>query len=293
MTVFSASSHPGCKHDLNEDSIGWSEAESLWLVADGMGGHAAGEVASLIARDKILEDVSAGATLGDAVLNAHKAVLEAASAKSEQAGMGTTIVAARVDGNVAELVWVGDSRVYLWRDDVLETVTTDHSFMQLLLANNQLTPEEAHNHPQKNIVTQVLGVGDPKPDHLSLPLQTHDWLLLCSDGLNDELVDDEIAAVLRESKDTESAVKSLIDAACASGGRDNVSAIVVHIDGEENLVKDSLTVNRRDLVDIPAPDTETTVASTEHANILRKPVFWGVLGIALAMAVFWYLKGGL
>lgn len=292
MTVFSASSHPGCKHELNEDSIGWSEADSLWLVADGMGGHAAGEVASLIARNTILEDVAAGTTLNDAVLNAHQAVLEAANAKSEQAGMGTTIVAAKVDANVAELVWVGDSRVYLWRDDALEAVTTDHSFMQMLLASQQLTPEEAHNHPQRNIVTQVLGVGEPNPDRLSLPLQTHDWLLLCSDGLNDELMDDEIAAVLKDSRDTESAVNSLIEAACASGGRDNVSAIVVHIDGNENLVKDSPTVRRRDLDNIPPLDTETTVVKAGQGNILRKPLFWGGLAIAFVLAVFWYFSGG-
>lgn len=293
MTVFTASTHPGCKHELNEDSIGWSEAASLWLVADGMGGHAAGEVASLIAKNQILEDVTAGTPLVDAVLNAHQAVLEAANAKSEQAGMGTTIVAAKLDGQLAELVWVGDSRCYLWREDSLKAVTTDHSFMQMLLAKNQLTPEEAHKHPQRNIVTQVLGVGDPKPDRLSLQLKKHDWLLLCSDGLNDELMDDEIARLLRDYQDTESAVTHLIEAACANGGRDNISAIIVQYDGESAPRFDAITSQRKDEKNMLPLEMDAKDRTAWYRDLVQNPMFLGSLGAALLFAIFWYYKGGM
>ncbi|MBV1904526.1 MAG: protein phosphatase 2C domain-containing protein [Pseudomonadales bacterium] len=292
MITYSLSTHPGCKHELNEDTIGESASDSLWLVADGMGGHAAGEVASLIAKNTVLADVATGATLNDAVLNAHSAVLDAANSKPDQAGMGTTMVAARLEGYVAELVWVGDSRAYLWRDGVLQAVTTDHSFMQLLIANQQLTPEEAHKHPKRNIVTQVLGVGEPKPDRVTLRLQCQDWILLCSDGLNDELMDDEIAMVLRDSTDTNSAVTRLIDAACTSGGRDNVSAIVIQYDGESAPVNDPTTI-RRSVSESLFPLEENASLVGRSLKFARSPVFWGGVAALILGSILWYLRGGI
>jgi len=281
MIVFSAATHPGRKHALNEDSIGWNESKSLWLVADGMGGHAAGEVASQIAKDKVLEEVASGTVLCNAVKRAHHAVRDAAFANSQQAGMGTTIVAARINGYLAELVWVGDSRAYLWREGVLKTVTSDHSFMQMLIDNEQLTPEEAHKHPQRNIVTQVLGVGDPNPDRLTVRLQNHDCLLLCSDGLNDELLHDEIAEILGGNLDAESTTTRLIEAACDAGGRDNISAILIKYDGESAPDSEDTTIRRLVPAKLELEESQTGLFDGGIPGILVAGIVLAVLFAAL------------
>ena len=202
MTVYSVLTHPGCKHELNEDTVGWSEENSLWLVADGMGGHAAGEVASDIAKTKVLEEVAAGRSLLDAVNNAHVAVSEAASRKEDRAGMGTTMVAARLDGYEVEIVWVGDSRAYLWRDSELTIVTTDHSFVNSQVANGVITPEEALQSTQRNIITRAIGTGRiVKPDFRTILWHPGDALLLCSDGLTDMVTDDVIRDILLGHED--------------------------------------------------------------------------------------------
>ncbi len=286
MTVYSVLTHPGCKHELNEDTVGWSEENSLWLVADGMGGHAAGEVASDIAKTRVLKEVAAGHSLLDAVNNAHVAVSEAASRKEDRAGMGTTMVAARLDGYEVEIVWVGDSRAYLWRDSELTIVTTDHSYMQMLIAKNELSPEEAHEHPRRNIVTQVLGVATPEPDRVKFGLHRNDRLLLCSDGLNDELTDVEIAAILKRGADTETTTERLVDAACESGGRDNISAIVIQYDGDSAPAEfDTLTLHHE----------AEPISKTEQLTppkITHNPIFWGGLVAILVFVVFWLLRGG-
>jgi serine/threonine protein phosphatase PrpC len=286
MIAYSAATHPGRKHTLNEDNVGWNADKSLWLVADGMGGHAAGEVASLIAKEKVLEQTAAGAVLMKAVNLAHEAVRDAALADSERAGMGTTIVAARIDGYIAELVWVGDSRAYLLRDGVLETVTSDHSFMQMLIDNQQLTLEEAHKHPQRNIVTQVLGVGDPSPGRVTVRLQNLDRILLCSDGLNDELLHDEIAEILRENPDVEVATSRLIEAACDAGGRDNVSAILIQYEGESAPDPEATTIRRRVPEQLSAEQPGSRIgriASRVAAFLLTGVVVLAVLLLLLMM----------
>ncbi len=288
MIVYSAATHPGRKRSLNEDNIGWSEEKSLWLVADGMGGHAAGEVASLIAKEKVLEEIASGTALMDAVIRAHEAVRDAALANSEQAGMGTTIVAARIQGYIAELVWVGDSRAYLWRDGALETVTSDHSFMQMLIDNQQLTAEEAHKHPQRNIVTQVLGVSDPIPGRITLRLQNLDCILLCSDGLNDELTHDEIALILRECPNAEAATSRLIEAACDAGGRDNISAILIQYEGENAPAPEDTTMRRHVPEQVSAEQPVSGIGRIGRrlaGHIFRALVILAVL-LLLVMIVF-------
>jgi PPM family protein phosphatase len=223
---FGAGTHAGRKYTHNEDCIGWDEARGVYVIADGMGGHAGGEVASRIVRDTVLEHVRTEA-LDRALLAAHHAVVGAAATAEKLGGMGSTAIVARVDGRSCEIAWVGDSRAYLLRRGALSLLTRDHSYVEALIERGAIDVGEARNHPDRNIVLQTLGVADPDPSLATLQLREGDRLLLCSDGLNDELDDAEIAAVLSLHADPHAAAAQLIDAALAKGGRDNVSVIVL------------------------------------------------------------------
>ncbi|HEY6642895.1 PP2C family protein-serine/threonine phosphatase [Povalibacter sp.] len=221
--------HPGRRGGQNEDAIGWDESRRLWFVADGMGGHERGAVASAIVKQTLLD--AAMTPLAQAVSKAHQNI-NTVSAPSG-GNMGATVVALRIAAGTGEIVWVGDSRAYLWRDDQLSAVTRDHSFLESLRDQQQLTEAQLRGHPNRNLVTQTLGLGTPVPSVKRLPLRRGDWLLLCSDGLNDELEDAEIAATLRNHSSPENATDALIAAALAKGGRDNVSTIVVEYAGRQ------------------------------------------------------------
>lgn len=223
----------GRHHDLNEDSLGQDLERSVWLVADGMGGHAAGEVASRVARDTILRSIASGQSLHDATLAAHAAIVGEAETDQARKGMGTTSVLMQIRQGICELVWVGDSRGYLYRKGSLRQLTKDHSFMQMLIDRNHLTEEQARTHPKRNVVTQVLGYSEPVPDAVSCPLETGDTIMLCSDGLYDELTDAEMATLLAQGGELQDCVDRLVDAACDKGGRDNISAILVVYEGPD------------------------------------------------------------
>lgn len=228
MVEFASHTHPGRVHDDNEDTIGADPVRCRWLVADGMGGHASGEVASAIVKETILREVDLPLT--DAVRAAHRAVVaEAEASDGRYRGMGSTVVAlALIDGQ-AEVVWVGDSRAYLWRKGDIRRISRDHSFVELLRDSKGVTESEIRTHPDRHLVTQTLGHGDPVPSSVHLDLRAHDWLILCSDGLTDELDDQEIAALLKRSTAPGEAVVQLVDAALARGGHDNVTVVVLEV----------------------------------------------------------------
>lgn len=234
--------HPGKVRDHNEDAIGWDANLSLLVLADGMGGHASGEVASDICRNTILQRVTAGDMPANAILQAHAEVVRAAEQDQARSGMGSTVVVARAKEGNYEIAWVGDSRAYLWREGRLTQLTRDHSYLEWLITNGQLSEQEARNHPQKNIVTQSVGLGDPKPDVVRGRLHSGDRILLCSDGLNDELTDSEIAALCAEHADSAMLVDALIEQALAHGGRDNVSVIVAEFDSVQGDIEQDATV---------------------------------------------------
>lgn len=231
---FAGRTHPGRRGGQNEDSIGWDEAYGLWFVADGMGGHASGDVASRVVKETLLGD-ALQLPLGEAVRKAHESVVAAAGSNTAYANMGSTVVALRIANAQAEIAWVGDSRAYLWRANSLRQLTRDHSFLEILRQQEHLSDTQLRGHPNKNLVTQTLGIGTPEPSVLAEPLRKRDWLLLCSDGLNDELEDREIAEVLRAHSLPDAAADALINAALAKGGRDNVSALVVEYDGPNGV----------------------------------------------------------
>jgi len=228
---FALGTHTGWVRELNEDSHLSLPKHGLWVVADGMGGHEAGEVASGIAIREISRSIEQGMPLVDAIETAHRAIQTAALQGEGDANMGSTVVAAKLDGLRYEIAWVGDSRVYLW-NGMLQQLTTDHSYVQLLLKAGLITESEIIGHPSSNIITQALGVGGSekaniKIDIVSGVLGERDTLLLCSDGLSGEVTDDRIAAILSETTDAQTRVDQLIAAALKAGGKDNITVIVL------------------------------------------------------------------
>ena len=231
MIEFGHLSHVGLRRELNEDTY-YGDAElGLWLVADGMGGHDSGEVASALARDAIVREVRAGRPLAEAILRANEEIIRQSKRRNESMPMGTTVVAVRVAANHRfELAWVGDSRAYVWNGK-LQQVSSDHSYVQELIDQGQLTPEQARSHPYRNVVTKALGVTEP--DKLSIEtvageLRPGMAILLCSDGLTEEVDDGMIAkAVAQKDISAQECVDHLIAAALDGGGSDNVTAVLL------------------------------------------------------------------
>lgn len=232
--VWATRTDVGKVRDHNEDSV-WPEADGsaeetvIVGVADGMGGHAGGEVASATALETAL---TVGGDPSMRVQAANLAVVDAAKLRPRLSGMGTTLTLAVLDVDAtAEFAHVGDSRAYLFRQGELEQITTDHSYVGQLLAAGQITPEQAAEHPYRSVVTRAVGL-DPsvEVDTYEVELQPGDRLLLCSDGLSDMLPDAEIAVSLEDGTATEAADR-LVAAANGAGGIDNITVIV--IDTEE------------------------------------------------------------
>ncbi|MCX6068480.1 MAG: protein phosphatase 2C domain-containing protein [Chloroflexi bacterium] len=219
---FALGTHIGLVRELNEDSHLALPKHGLWVVADGMGGNEAGEVASKITIREIARSIEQGLPLAEAI--------EIAQGEGG-ANMGSTVVAAKLDGLHYKIAWVGDSRAYLWNGR-LHQLTTDHSYVQLLLKAGLITEKEILGHPSRNVITQALGVGGPdnaniKVDLVSGELNENDTLLLCSDGLSGEVREEHVAAILAETEDAQTRVARLISAALKAGGKDNITVIAL------------------------------------------------------------------
>jgi protein phosphatase len=228
---YAAASDVGLLRDGNEDSA--FAGRRLLAVADGMGGHAAGEVASaaVIAALEQLDELGVDAgdpqeALREAVQEANANLRDMVAADSELQGMGTTVTAVLTDGDYTWLAHVGDSRAYLLRDDALHQLTRDHTFVQQLVDEGRIAPEDVSTHPQRSLITRALDGRDVVELDLDrLDLRSGDRLLLCSDGLSAVVSDASIAEVLRGSTPDE-AVRSLVDLALRGGGPDNITCIV-------------------------------------------------------------------
>ncbi len=218
----------------NEDRYLELPARGVWAVADGMGGHASGEVASQIVIETLQQVLASSATavptLEAALKQAHTKILLAAKNNPKLAGMGSTAVVLSIFEQHYEIAWVGDSRAYCWTPSTetngeLLQLTTDHSLVQALVDKDILTPAEAATHPEKHVITQCLGAqgNTLSIDKITGTLLPQQWLLLCSDGLTNELTDQDIADHLEQSKDINHASKQLLDAALAAGGKDNIT----------------------------------------------------------------------
>jgi PPM family protein phosphatase len=231
MIEFGHLTHVGLRRELNEDTYYGDSELGLWLVADGMGGHEYGEVASALARETIVREIRDGTPLATAIRVADEEIIRISRRRHDALPMGTTVVAARINGNRFEVAWVGDSRVYLWRDNQLVQLSQDHSYVQELIANGAITHEQARSHPHRNVVTQALGVTDPR--NLNVETMTGELrpgmqLLLCSDGLTEEVEDRNIAKVLSHNDcSAQECVDELVAAALDGGGSDNVTVVLV------------------------------------------------------------------
>src|SRR5512139_72653 len=247
-----ARSDVGRKRKGNEDSLFLNPDHRLYVVADGMGGHAAGEVASRVAVDAINEFVTLtggnqeitwpfglddsisyeGNRLKTAIRQANRKVLEATRESAEYEGMATTVAAVLVDDDVANLAHVGDSRIYLWNGERILLLTSDHSWVNEQIQSGVISPEQARSHPLRNVVTRALGGrADLVVDVQSRQMAAGDVLLLCSDGLTTMVPDREIAEVLAGAgDDLAAAARALVDAANAHGGEDNITVLLVRFE---------------------------------------------------------------
>lgn len=223
--------HTGLRRNHNEDTFYASVENTLWIVADGMGGLESGEVASTMARDRVVKEVAIGTPLVEAVVLAHRQILDHIEATDPLKRMGTTFVAIKLGPeNNFEIAWVGDSRIYRVDESVLKQISRDHSYVQELVERNLITPEEARVSPHKNLVTQALGA--VSAEELKVEFATGELLpgtqiLLCTDGLTGEVEDSAICDILNDESRAQDAVDALIQAALNGGGNDNITVVLL------------------------------------------------------------------
>jgi protein phosphatase len=203
----------------NEDALLIDDQRALFAVADGMGGHRGGEVASHTAIEALRAAVANGVALHDAIEKANTAVLERAAGDDSLEGMGTTMTAAIALGGHQLLVGhVGDSRAYLLHDGALSRATEDHSLVEELVREGRLTPEQAESHPRRSVVTRALGMDAVEVDLYTIDVEAGDRLILCSDGLNTMVRERDIERIARNEPDPQRLAEALVTAANAAGG---------------------------------------------------------------------------
>jgi PPM family protein phosphatase len=226
----------GRTRELNEDSLYLNEDLGLFIVADGMGGHNAGEVASSLAvtligaliEEQVATAESAPELVRNAVEQANRITLQESIRKPAWSEMGTTVLVALLHSGSVVIAHVGDSRAYMVRDGALEQLTEDHTFVAEWLKEGLITKEEARNHAQRHGLTEALGVTDEVEIEVSVrPWDDTGCLLLCSDGLTDLIEDEEILDILTSSTDPALACQRLVDAANGKGGTDNITVVLV------------------------------------------------------------------
>ncbi|MEP6862018.1 MAG: protein phosphatase 2C domain-containing protein [Deltaproteobacteria bacterium] len=240
----------------------------LLAVSDGMGGHQAGEVASAIVIATVIKSLTAhageppGQALELAVRDANQAVRAAAIAQDKQ-GMGATLTAVMIDGEDAWIAEIGDSRAYLLRNGQLRQLTRDQSFVQLLVDVGAITVEEAKTSPRKNVILQAIGTAPTLTAAIGrLLLRRGDRLLVCCDGLSNELADAELSAIMAEPEPV-AASEHAIAAANAHGGNDNITAIIAHVGGDgipETAVGEHITATYRVVQDYGKPGEPPTTS---------------------------------
>ena len=228
----------GRKRKLNQDYVFIADLPvgklpNLYLVADGMGGHNAGGFASRYAVETIVEQINrsqeegAFSLLYEAIEEANFKVRRKALEDESMSGMGTTLVAATIEGDRLQVANVGDSRLYLVGDTIRQ-ITTDHSLVEEMVRMGGINREQARNHPDKNIITRAIGAGEEiKPDFFEVRLSKNDRIFMCTDGVSNMLTDEEIFRILQEPGGEEEQVRRIVQAANEQGGRDNMGVILI------------------------------------------------------------------
>ena len=288
----------GRERTENEDS--YFARAPVFVVADGMGGAQAGEVASRIAADAFEEgnptDMPPEAYLEAVTREANRQINELARRDKERSGMGTTLTAAMVVGDELSLAHVGDSRAYLFRDDDLRQLTTDHSLVEELRRQGRLTREEAAAHPQRSIITRALG---PEPevqvDTATFPARDGDVVLLCSDGLTSMVEDERIREIIAAAGGLGDAARTLVSEANRRGGRDNITVVIFRLQDVDDAAAEesgtepvTLVGERAAREGLTADAVRREAAATQQAAARRveKPVWkrlpWARMAIAVA-----------
>ena len=235
---FVGATDTGVVRTVNQDSHYVDDPQGrFFIVADGMGGHAGGEEASKIATETIKayleenwdsEDISSEALLQEAIEKANQGILDDQSLHPERKDMGTTVVVL-IFREQPWRVHVGDSRLYRWRDSKLEQVTEDHTWVSMAMKSGEITKEQAKVHPWRHVLSQCLGRKDLfRVDLHPLDVQAGDTFLICSDGLTEEVSDEEIKTLIDSSDDQKELAQELIDAAKNAGGSDNITVVMVN-----------------------------------------------------------------
>ncbi len=300
----------GLVRSNNEDAFLIDDQRALFAVADGMGGHRGGEVASHTAIEALRAAVANGTPLHDAITRANAAVLSRAANNDELTGMGTTLTAVvAVGGRQLLIGHVGDSRAYLLHDGDLRRATDDHSLVEELVREGRLTPEQAESHPQRAIVTRALGVDDlVEVDLYTLDVEAGDRVILCSDGLTTMVRERDIERTARTEADPGRLAEALVAAANAAGGEDNVTVVVVDVlevdaatapDPTALLAQQEPALSRSAVIAPPDPP-DPAPAKTPRPKGSRRRTVRGlilvllpllvVLGAATA-ALGWYARG--
>lgn len=236
----------GLVRSINQDAFAIENHLGLWVIADGMGGHAGGNVASRLAVDAIVNHVGhapkvhskkqtdeVSRLLAEAFVSADAAIHKRVKVNPDLAGMGTTVVAVfflQAPEHAVAIAHIGDSRAYRIRDRQIKALTTDHSFVQQLVSQGLITPDQANTHPKQNILLRALGVSDPSmPDVQVHPLESQDVILLCTDGLTKSIPESEIlSTILGDWGGPFKTCQQLIARANANGGKDNITVVLIH-----------------------------------------------------------------
>jgi protein phosphatase len=270
----------GLVREGNEDS--YLTEEPLFAVADGMGGHRGGEVASQLAVETLEKLFRQGAgELPDQVQEANRVVFERSSLDRKVAGMGTTLTAALVEDDRVRLAHVGDSRAYLLRDGELGLLTEDHTLVHRMVSEGEISKEEAQTHPQRSVLTRAIGVDTVVDvDDETLQVRPGDRLLLCTDGLTSMVSEDQIEEALRSVPDAQEAAQRLVQMANEAGGMDNTTVLVLDFsDGDATPQPDGRATRSRAAI-APVP---TGRPARSRRFLTRKLLMW--IGIILAVVV--------
>ncbi len=270
-----AISHTGKVRSNNQDS-GYAGTH-LFVVADGMGGHAGGDVASSLAIARLQEldvvytsPMDAEQALQDGITDAARELIATVRVKPELAGMGTTVSALIMVDDYAVIAHIGDSRIYLYRDEALTQITTDHTFVQRLVDSGRITPEEARYHPRRSVLMRVLGDmnSDPELDAFIMPTQAGDRWLLCSDGLSGVVDEAQLAKALRAGAAPGRTADTLLKQALDAGAPDNVTIVLVDVGGHHPLSSGPPTIvgSASNPIGIEIPAARPTRPSWRHSG---------------------------